>query len=119
MNMPYDEQATAILRRDDPSVPETRYQTSWDVNATCALKDYPAHTRVVAIGAHLGTCSLAYAVSQAGARRLMNDLGLHRLDSAFDLMLRDWCEGTMATKDITASVCSRSCSTTTGLLGRT
>ena len=47
----------------------------------------------MALGARQGTCSLAYAVSQSGARKLLNNLGLQRLDSAFDLMLRNWCEG--------------------------
>ncbi|RMJ21493.1 glycosyltransferase family 25 protein [Aspergillus sp. HF37] len=39
-------------------------------------------------------CSLAYAVSKRGARRLLYELGVNRFDSPFDIMLRDVCEGT-------------------------
>lgn len=47
----------------------------------------------MAYRARHGTCALARVVSRNGARRLLNDLYLNRLDDAFDLSLRDWCEG--------------------------
>ena len=82
-----------VLQKDDSSVPELQHLRSWDLKAENPLKDYPPHTRVVSKGVHGGTCSLAYAVSQAGARKLLYSLGLQHLNAAFDLMLREWCEG--------------------------
>jgi hypothetical protein len=55
-------------------------------------KTYPPHTRVT----HHVTgsiCSLAYAVSQRGARRLLYALGVKKFDGAYDVMLRNVCEG--------------------------
>ena len=87
------EEDVSLVLLDDLSVPETRYQSSWNSEAKNPLTDFPPHTRAVVKGVHLGTCSLAYAVSQAGARKLLYSLGLQRLNAAFDLMLREWCEG--------------------------
>ncbi|KAI1092086.1 glycosyltransferase family 25 protein [Rostrohypoxylon terebratum] len=61
-----------------------------------ALKDklgelYPPHTRV--IHASSGTiCSLAYAVSYQGARKLLREFDSH-YDTQWDLVLQKWCEG--------------------------
>lgn len=53
---------------------------------------FPPHTRVV--HASSGTvCSTGYAVSQAGARKLLHKFGLQTLTTGWDLMLRDWCDG--------------------------
>lgn len=56
---------------------------------------YPAHTRIThhVLGS---VCSLAYAVSQRGARRLLYELGVRKFDGAFDVMLRDTCDGSNA-----------------------
>lgn len=80
-----------VLRMGDPSVAEDQWFASW--NLEHPLNNYPNHTRAVS-AVHQNTCSLAYAVSQAGARKLLYSLGLERLDFAFDIMLREWCEGT-------------------------
>ncbi|KAK5069282.1 hypothetical protein LTR64_008423 [Lithohypha guttulata] len=93
MELPIDDQNSVILHYDDLSVPQVEYQKSYDIKAESPLRSLPSHTRAVAYGARQGTCSLAYAVSRTGARRILNDLGLERLDDAFDLSLRDWCEG--------------------------
>lgn len=54
-------------------------------------EDYPQHTRV--IGHHSGgVCSLAYAVSQRGARRILYEFGISDYSSAFDVMLKEFCE---------------------------
>jgi len=54
------------------------------------LSVYPNHTRVITFASE-GTCSLAYAVSQRGARRLLYDIGLVKLDNPLDITLREWC----------------------------
>lgn len=53
---------------------------------------YAAHTRVVH-GANGNVCSLAYAVSHGGARRLLRRLGREGFVDQWDLMLRDYCMG--------------------------
>jgi hypothetical protein len=50
-------------------------------------------------------CSLAYAVSQAGARKILHALGLKTFDGPFDLMLRAWFEGLGSNKDGGRQVC--------------
>ncbi|KAI8624917.1 hypothetical protein F5Y19DRAFT_480155 [Xylariaceae sp. FL1651] len=53
---------------------------------------YPAHTRVVH-AANGNICSLAYAVSQRGARKLLWQFAQTGFASQWDLMLRDFCMG--------------------------
>ena len=81
-----------VIHENDVTVPETRYHRSWDINEPTPLEGFSKHTRAV-MHQRDGTCSLAYAVSQSGARQILYSLGLRRLDDAFDLMLRRWCEG--------------------------
>jgi hypothetical protein len=53
---------------------------------------YPAHTRVVH-AANGNVCSLAYAVSQRGARKLLWRFTKEGFVYQWDLMLRDYCMG--------------------------
>lgn len=63
--------------------------------------NYPPHTRVVhASGGNV--CTLAYAVSREGARKLLLELNGH-YDTQWDLMLQKWCEGGYITKEGGAS----------------
>jgi hypothetical protein len=81
-----------VVRHDDSTVPERQYLRT--VFSSDSLKDeYPSHTRVTH---HVSdaACSLGYAVSQTGARRLLYWLGLMEMTDAFDLMLHQFCEGT-------------------------
>lgn len=54
--------------------------------------EYPPHTRVVS-RTRVNTCSLAYGVSQPGARRFLYELGVHGTVGPLDLMLQDVCDG--------------------------
>ena len=90
--MEISDHSSTVIHEDDETVPEVQFLQSWNKDEISPLADYPPHTRVVT-EQHEGVCSLAYAVSQAGARGLLNSLGLKRMDNAFDLMLREWCEG--------------------------
>ncbi|KAK2776131.1 hypothetical protein FQN53_002862 [Emmonsiellopsis sp. PD_33] len=80
-----------VVYHNDATVPGPEHlvvlPSADDLRAT-----YPPHTRVThhAMGS---ICSLAYAVSQRGARRLLYELGVKQFDSAYDIMLRDVCEG--------------------------
>jgi len=79
-----------VIQLDDNSVPEPHYLHSWNSDEVTPLSIFPNHTRVVMQNA-VHICSLAYAVSQKGARKLLYELGINKLSGPFDLMLRDWC----------------------------
>ena len=82
-----------VIHRNDPSVPEAQYLHSWDMNERTPLAGYLHHTRVVLRQSQTPVCSLAYAVSQSGARKILYSLGLRKFDSPYDVMLRAWCQG--------------------------
>ncbi|KIW72024.1 hypothetical protein PV04_00248 [Phialophora macrospora] len=90
MNIPG--RAGLVVMENDETVPEVQYLKSFEEAAWSPLSAYPQHTRVFMQQTE-GTCSLAYAVSQTGARGILNDLGLNRLTGPFDNMLRGWCAG--------------------------
>ncbi|KAK5637081.1 hypothetical protein RRF57_012793 [Xylaria bambusicola] len=76
----------------DQTVPQQQHL--WTVSDSNDLKDqYPNHTRVTQ---HVqdGICSLGYAVNRRSARQLLYEVGLKRVNTAFDIMLRWFCEGT-------------------------
>ena len=81
-----------VVHYDDISVPELQHLHSWQPTEITPLNIYPKHTRVVMMESD-GVCSLAYAISQRGARKLLYGLGLKSFDAPFDLMLRNWCNG--------------------------
>lgn len=91
MDVPRD--SGLVVHEQDESVPEVKYLKSLDQNAISPLVDYPPHTRLTMTQKE-GVCSLAYAVSQSGARKLLYRIGLQRLEGAYDIMLRQFCEGT-------------------------
>ncbi|WPH02260.1 Hypothetical protein R9X50_00511600 [Acrodontium crateriforme] len=53
---------------------------------------YPDYTRVVS-RARVNTCTLGYALSQQGARRMLYELGLHKMTGTTDMMFRSVCDG--------------------------
>ena len=79
-----------VVQHDDSTVAQKQYH--YVVSSTDDLKDYEDHTRVVS---HVqdGICSLAYAVTQAGARKLLRSVGLLEVVDVYDIMLRQYCEG--------------------------
>lgn len=84
----------AVVKDKDATVPQPGDIHSWDDGGHARFRDsYPPHTRVThhALDA---VCTFAYGVSQAGARRILYDLGLWRMDDPFDLGLRQFCDGT-------------------------
>ncbi|KAI0101288.1 glycosyltransferase family 25 protein [Daldinia grandis] len=58
---------------------------------------YPPHTRVVHASSG-NVCTLAYAVSRQGARKLLSQFDGH-YDAQWDLMLQKWCEGKYAVEN--------------------
>ncbi|KAJ3499003.1 hypothetical protein NLG97_g683 [Lecanicillium saksenae] len=65
----------------------------WSINKPFTLvDDYPAHTRAVS-HAQEGVCTLGYALSHRGARRIMQEVALKPVTDAYDILLRFFCEG--------------------------
>ncbi|KAK8061666.1 hypothetical protein PG994_008032 [Apiospora phragmitis] len=84
-----------VVVPDDPTVPAPRHLKPHPFASHDALGElYPPHTRVVHATTSPGTaCTLAYAVSQRGARKLLWQFGLEDFSSQWDLMLGSWCAG--------------------------
>jgi GR25 family glycosyltransferase involved in LPS biosynthesis len=80
-----------VIQSNDVTVPEKQFiHFQWGDQDL--VNGYPPHTRVVHHAAG-GVCTVAYAVSQRGARRLLYELGVNKFSSAFDMMLREFCDG--------------------------
>ena len=88
-----DWQVLPIIRAGDPTVPPVEQYYTWDWETPHAYHSYPNHTRMYLSQPSDGVCSIAYAVSQQGARRILLELGVERADKAYDLMLQDFCQG--------------------------
>ncbi|KAK8852203.1 glycosyltransferase family 25 protein [Apiospora arundinis] len=84
-----------VVIGDDPTVPAPRHLKPHPFAFHDAIGQlYPPHTRVVHAAASPTTaCTLAYAVSQRGARKLLWQFGLEDFASQWDLMLGNWCSG--------------------------
>jgi hypothetical protein len=76
---------------DDQTVPEHQH-LDMEYGNDELLRQYPAHTRVVS-RARVNTCSLAYGISQPGARRFLYELGIHMMSDTNDMMFRYVCDG--------------------------
>jgi hypothetical protein len=76
---------------DDQTVPEHQH-LDMEYGNDELLRQYPAHTRVVS-RARVNTCSLAYGISQPGARRFLYELGIHKMSDTNDIMFRYMCDG--------------------------
>lgn len=80
-----------VVRYGDVTVPQMQHLHM--VSSVNDLKEeYEHHTRVVS---HVqdGICSLGYAITQAGARKLLYSIGLRDVDDGYDILLRQYCEG--------------------------
>lgn len=86
-----------VVHKNDLTVPQTQHLRLTSPYSVELHNDelellYENHTRVIHHVAET-TCSLAYAVSQAGARRLLFDTGIRELSGPYDNMLSEFCEG--------------------------
>ena len=90
-----NESEAIVVHQNDETVPRNDAIFSLGGVQRDQLKEHwPPHTRVVTKGVKEGCCTLAYAVTQAGARRLLYDVGMKKLTSPFDVSVANWCEGT-------------------------
>ncbi|KAK4901417.1 hypothetical protein LTR49_027271 [Elasticomyces elasticus] len=76
---------------NDVTVPEKQH-ISERYGDKQLIQQYPDHTRVVT-RAHENVCTLAYAVTLPGARRILYELGVRNVDGAYDIMLKEMCDG--------------------------
>jgi hypothetical protein len=85
-----------VMRLDDETVAPKK--NLWTLNKPFTLvKEYPEHTRAYH---HVqeGVCTLAYALSQRGAQKLLHEVGLKEVTDAYDILLRFFCEGVRGRK---------------------
>lgn len=100
MNFP-DEKNAFISRgrvasENDETVPAKKFLEN--ANIPQLLEQYPDHTRVVH-HSQGGICSLAYAVTQRGAQKMLYELALKPVTRPFDLMLHAFCGGDLGGED--------------------
>ncbi|KAI0116563.1 glycosyltransferase family 25 protein [Hypoxylon sp. NC0597] len=87
-----------VAIQDDVTVPAPKHLKPHPFALQDKLGEvYPPHTRVVHASSG-NVCSLAYAVSHQGARKLLSEFDAH-YDTQWDLMLQKWCEGKYASKN--------------------
>ena len=93
-----------IVHSDDVTVPLKRwfadFVDKWGYERNNVQEKYPEKTRITH-HAMSSTCSLAYAVTQASARRLLYDFAVRYFTDPFDMMLRQICEGDNGRPSIT------------------
>lgn len=80
-----------VVQQNDETAAQRRYLHSV-LKPFQYVEEYPDHARVVH---HVqdGVCSLAYAVSQRGARSMLYEIGMKNFNAAFDLLLHWACSG--------------------------
>ncbi len=95
MHFPFHHSKTVpkarIIRLNDETVAPKK--NLWTFNIPFTLKEtYPEHTRAYH---HVqeGVCTLGYALSQRGARKLLHEVALKDVGHAYDILLRFYCEG--------------------------
>lgn len=76
---------------DDATVPQ-RQHVKMQFGDDKLITEYPDHTRVVS-RANQNLCSLGYAVSLPGARKLLYELGVHKLSEGTDVSFQRFCDG--------------------------
>jgi hypothetical protein len=93
---PSPESPNRVVIEKDGTVPEPRYlkpMARADLDKIATV--YPPHTRVIH-QANETLCTIAYAVTQQGARRVLFEHGIREFSKGFDFALNDWCNGKTA-----------------------
>jgi len=81
-----------IIQTMDPTVPEKQHLKNMMSGNDLQESSFPHHTRLVHHASE-GLCTLGYAVSQTGARKILHELGTRNVNSPIDLLLQCWCDG--------------------------
>lgn len=83
------EKIRRVIIHNDETVPEPQHLAREPADD---FQTFHNHTRVV-FPVTSGTCISALAVSQKGARALLNDFSLFKVESTMDNALGQWCSG--------------------------
>ena len=90
---PSPDRPNRIVLPDDVTVPEPQHlkpMRNADLDEIGHV--YPPHTRVVH-QANKNVCTIAYAVTQIGARKLLYEFGIREFSKGYDFALSDFCDG--------------------------
>lgn len=83
-----------LMLLNDPTVPDTEHvRLRGSAPKDAIAKLYPANTRIYHRTSNSTLCTLAYAVTQRGARKILYELGIRELTQGFDFALSDFCAG--------------------------
>ncbi len=80
-----------VVIPNDPSVAESQHLNMQFGNSEI-FDEYPPHTRVVS-HAKDAVCTVGYAISQRGARKMLHEAGLVRMDDPIDIVFQYVCDG--------------------------
>lgn len=109
-----DPSATNVVltQSNDSTVPLPKYLRAHPFGPLDALStSHDEHTRVYHRASGGALCTVAYAVSQRGARKLLHEFGVKRWSRIWDLELGDWCAGSEITQSPVRSIDKRVCIT--------
>ncbi|KAF2465414.1 uncharacterized protein BDR25DRAFT_294919 [Lindgomyces ingoldianus] len=82
-----------IAIMNDKTVPEPQYLKPMPLASLDKISSvYPPHTRIIH-RTNSTLCSIAYAVTQTGARRLLYEFGIREFNKGYDFALSDYCNG--------------------------
>ncbi|KAH7336278.1 hypothetical protein BKA65DRAFT_563288 [Rhexocercosporidium sp. MPI-PUGE-AT-0058] len=83
-----------LTNPNDHTVPLPKYLRAHPFGPLDALAaSHSPHTRVYHWASGGALCTVAYAVSQRGARRLLHEFGIKRWSRIWDVEMGDWCAG--------------------------
>ena len=83
-----------LTNPSDHTVPLPKYLRAHPFGPLDALAaSHSPHTRVYHRASGGALCTVAYAVSQRGARRLLHEFGVKRWSRIWDVEMGDWCAG--------------------------
>lgn len=80
----------AIIPNDETVPP--RNKISLEFGDAQLINEYPNYTRVVA-RSRVDICTVGYALSQSGRRRMLYEFGVQRISGTTDMMFRSLCDG--------------------------
>ncbi|KAH8730871.1 hypothetical protein GQ44DRAFT_422643 [Phaeosphaeriaceae sp. PMI808] len=92
---PFLAPADRLMLLNDATVPDPRNRTSPTTPPSPTDALFLPYTRVYH-RSESTLCTLAYAVTQLGARKILYEHGIRNLDRGYDFALSEWCDGETA-----------------------
>jgi hypothetical protein len=91
---PSPDHPNRLILLNDLTVPAPKYLRVRESSPPDPIATiYPPHTRVYHRTSNSTLCTLAYAVTQRGARKILFELGVRDLSRGFDFALSEYCAG--------------------------